>query len=154
MGRIVHAWVAVEDEVLISRYQNTCHSWQWTNGFHKDLTVKLLPLHLLITRKNIYPVNSLPLFIFTYYFSSLTQAALDRGPSSRPNSSVALLYCLFPHIFMLPPTVFTSLLFLCSTDTHAVPYWWKIRRTGLRVEKETSGHRIFTSSTMESSSSM
>lgn len=82
MGRIVHAWVAVEDEVLISCYQNTCHSWQWANGFHRHLNTKLLPLHLLITRKNIEPVNLLPLFSFTYHFSTLTQVTLD--PSLLP----------------------------------------------------------------------
>lgn len=82
MGRIVHAWVAVEDEVLILCYQNTCHSWQWANGFHRHLNAKRLPLHLLIISKNIEPVNLLPLFSFTYCFSTLTQVTLD--PSLLP----------------------------------------------------------------------
>lgn len=84
MGRIVHAWVAVKDEVLIFCYQNTCHSWKWASGFHRHLNVKFLPLHLLITRKNIYPLNFLPVFSFTYCFSPLTQVTLDLSLLASP----------------------------------------------------------------------
>lgn len=51
MGRIVHAWVAVEYEVLILCYQNTCHSWQWANGFHRHWIWKSFFCFLLRIRK-------------------------------------------------------------------------------------------------------
>lgn len=72
MGRVVHAWVAAEDEVLILCYQ--IHA---THDNEQHLDIKHLHLHLLITGKNIYPVSLLPLFIFAYCFSTLTQVNLD-----------------------------------------------------------------------------
>lgn len=113
----------------------------------QHLNIKHLHLHSLITGKNIYPMNFLPLFIFTYCFSTLTQITLDSSLLAFPT------YC---HQQVLSPCIFHS------TDMQAIPWqiWknsFKIKKTSstsvlmMGVELQVSGHRTFVSSAMESS---
>lgn len=154
MGRIVHSWVAVEDEVLISCYKNTCHSWQRANGIHRHLNVKLFPLHLLTTTKNIYLANLLLLFRLTYCFSTLTQVILDPSLWHFPSHVSVAMYRLYVLAFS------TQQRYTCSTRLMTNPKnrakLMKISSTALlviSVEIQVSGHRIFASSKMESNSS-
>lgn len=154
MGRIVHSWVAVEDVVLILCYKNTCHSWQRANGFHRHLNVKLFPLHLLITMKIIYLANLLLLFSLTYCFSTVTQVILDPSLWHFPSHVCVAIYRFYLLALSTQQTCTWSILLMTNTKNGAKLK--KISSTGLlvmSVDIQVSGHRIFASSKMESSSS-
>lgn len=118
----------------------------------QHLNIKHLRLHLLITGKNIYPVNLLPLFIFTYCFSTLTQVTLDPSLLTFPTHFYAATYKFYLLAFSTQHRYTGNTLATTKPKNSA-----KLRRTSstsvlvMGVELQVSGHRTFSSSAVESS---
>lgn len=131
---------------------NTYHSWQWASGFHKHLNIKHLHLHLLITGKNIYPVNLLPLFIFTYCFSTSTQVNLDPSLLTFPTHLYVATYKFYLLAFSRQHRYTGNTLAMAKPKDRV-----KLKRISstcvqvMGVELQVSGHRSFASGATGSS---
>lgn len=118
----------------------------------QHLNIKHLHLHSLITGENIYPVNLLPVFIFTYCFSALTQVKLDPFLLTFPMH----LYVSTYKFYLLAFSTQHSLFYTCNSLAMTKPKnSVKLKRTSstsvliMGVELQVSGH--FASGAMESS---
>lgn len=118
----------------------------------QHLNIKHLHQHLLITGNNIYPVNLLPLFIFTYCFSILTQVNLDSSLLNFPTHLCVATYKSYLLAFSTQHR-YTGHTLAMAKPTNSV----KLKRTSstpvlvMEVELQMSGHRTFASGAMESS---
>lgn len=118
----------------------------------QHLNIKHLHLHLLITGENIYPVNLLPVFIFTYCFSALTQVKLDPFLLTFPMH----LYVSTYKFYLLAFSTQHSFFYPCNSLAMTKPKnSVKLKRTSstsvliMGVELQVSGR--FASGAMESS---